>query len=353
MSQDEELTKERLIAIWLDERIPTLPLEECKYAMISDVHLGNGGGADNFRDNEAGLVAALEYYSAGGFSIMLLGDIEEFWQFDPYEIEGRYRDTVYRVLRSFGDDRIHRIFGNHDDRWCSPLDPIKNQPYRLGIATEAIKLTWDNHPRILLLHGHQGNIESDRYSALSRIPVRIYRYIEGPINSIKKFLGTYRQLSTMSKIRKDYERIMYTWAKDNNVILICGHSHRAIFASLSFAERLQKRNKRLEHKLKRKNEKASLDILEDIKDKMKVIKKDLQREKRRNMIIESVEKSGDVLPRYFNTGCALYSEGLTAIEIVDNEIRLVKWDRDPEAAEPRKVYNHTKLEAVLKDVISS
>ena len=353
MAQDEELTKKRLKAIWLDKRIPTLPLEECKYAMISDVHMGNGRGADNFRDNEAGLVAALEHYSAEGFTLMLLGDIEEFWQFDPHEIEKCYGDTVYRALKSFGDDRIHRIFGNHDDKWCSPLDPIKNQPFRLGTATEAIKLTWENNPRKLLLHGNQGNIESDRYSALSRIPVRLYRYIEGPINSIKKFLGTYRQPSTMSKIRKDYERIMYTWAKDNDVILICGHSHRAIFASLSFAERLQKRNKHLELKLKRKQEKASLDILKDIKTKMKEIKKDLQREKRRNMIIESVEKSGDALPRYFNTGCALYSEGLTAIEITDNEIRLVKWDRDPEAAEHRKVYNHTKLEDVLKDMISS
>ncbi len=45
--------------------------------------------------------------------------------------------------------------------------------------------------------------------------------------------------------------------------------------------------------------------------------------------IVPVEKSGKPLPCYFNTGCGVFKDGLTAIEIADDKIRLVKWERDP------------------------
>jgi hypothetical protein len=41
-------------------------------------------------------------------------------------------------------------------------------------------------------------------------------------------------------------------------------------------------------------------------------------------VIKPVERAGEPLPCYFNTGCALYTDGITAIEISDREIRLVK-----------------------------
>ena len=39
------------------------------------------------------------------------------------------------------------------------------------------------------------------------------------------------------------------------------------------------------------------------------------------------DKAKQKKPCYFNTGCGLFDTGVTAIEIEDDEIRLVKWEK--------------------------
>ena len=53
-------------------------------------------------------------------------------------------------------------------------------------------------------------------------------------------------------------------------------------------------------------------------------------------------------PCYFNSGCCSYSDGsITAIEIADREIRLVRWEH---AAEPKRV---VLFSAQLADVLAA
>ena len=73
---------------------------------------------------------------------------------------------------------------------------------------------------------------------MSRFFVRLFKLVE----PAAKRIGLYGDPSaTKSQIPQDYERTLYKWAKAHRVILICGHTHRAIFASKSYAERLQDR----------------------------------------------------------------------------------------------------------------
>jgi hypothetical protein len=52
-----------------------------------------------------------------------------------------------------------------------------------------------------------------------------------------------------------------------------------------------------------------------------------------------------------DTGCGLYSDGLTAIEIENDSIRLVKWNRDPVGANPdRQVYKEKPLSVLLGEI---
>jgi len=91
-----------------EQNIKKLPLGiNDKYAVFSDLHLGDGLGADNFTRNEETAIFALKYYKDKGYSIILLGDIEEFWQFDLSEIIQRYDNSVYRLLRDFGKDKVN------------------------------------------------------------------------------------------------------------------------------------------------------------------------------------------------------------------------------------------------------
>ena len=80
MSDEKSLTFQRLSGVL--QRAPEIPLEGRKYAVISDIHLGDGGRADDFRNNEETLGTALQHYRNSGYTLILLGDIEELWQFE-------------------------------------------------------------------------------------------------------------------------------------------------------------------------------------------------------------------------------------------------------------------------------
>lgn len=245
MSQDKEETEKQLKRL-LESELKTLEIEGNKYAIFSDIHLGDGSGADDFHPNEQALKVALQHYKKEGYQLLLLGDIEELWQFEFESVKDRYdkhkeEETVYKNIRKFGDGNVFRVWGNHDSEWKVFDDPVTTRQEKCTSAHEALKMRdASGEECILLLHGHQGSTESDKNSWLSRTLVRLLR---GP-EIIARRLGLYGNPSaTKSRIAKDYERIIYSWAKQNKVIIICGHSHRAIFASKSFTEELDARIK--------------------------------------------------------------------------------------------------------------
>ena len=329
MAQDPKLTREKLSKLWKDPNLKTLELTGKKYAIISDLHLGDGGGADNFRYNENALKSALSKYLKNGYEIILLGDIEEFWQFDLEGIRKKYDPSVYKALRKFGDDKIHRIYGNHDDEWSSPQDPAKSVAVRAKEAEEAVRLkNTDDSIRVFLIHGHQGSVESDKGSWFSRFFVKLYGSTIEPLIDLMGFRQ--EPSATKSQIAKDYEKIMYLWAKKNKTILICGHSHRAIFASQSYIDKMRNADLQLDEELHAiKKDFQSNVPLRDILRRKRELEEKINEEKAKGRDIVPLEESpDDLVPCYFNSGCGLYTDGLTAIEIEENEIRLVKWTKE-------------------------
>jgi UDP-2,3-diacylglucosamine pyrophosphatase LpxH len=341
MGHDRALTKQKLSELWQRKDIPVLDISGNKYAMFSDIHFGNGGRADDVRFNKEALMRAFDHYNREGYSLIFLGDIEELWQFKLHEIEGEYNNSVYAKIRAFEDENVHRVFGNHDIDWRMPCDPAKTNPVEYLCATEALKLK-DEHGNIvaLLVHGHQGDDKSDKIAWLSRRVVRAYRWIEGFIKVDRA------KPATKSKIEKDFEQILYSWAKEYQVILICGHSHRAIFASKAYAQRLEEEISKLKEQIRAAGDDEQ--AAQKLRFKLEEKERDLKREKKYKRHIEPIDPEGDPLPCFFNTGCALYPGGAIAIEIADNTVKLVKWHKEPKGGSPFKVYH----EADLKEVIS-
>ena len=346
MPLDKRATWEKLSALWRDEEVRTLETTGRKYAILSDLHLGDGGDADDFHRNEPVLLAALDHYKDEGYALVLLGDIEELWQFDLRRIVERYARTVYSKIRAFGDERVYRVFGNHDYEWGGYEDPAKASGRQPGIADEALKLKDGNgDPRLLLVHGHQGSVESEKYAWFSRFFVRLFKGIE----PVARLTGLYGHSSaTKSQVTKDYERTLYAWAKKNQVILMCGHSHRAIFASRSYADVLLDRIAALqaENTMSRTRETTRKDNYREIAR----LERDYEDEKEKGRVIEPPDPDGDPLPCYFNSGCGLYTDGVTMIEMADGEIRLVKWDRDDTGQPRRQVYNAGDLNDFVEQV---
>ena len=343
MSQDKALTIQRLSSFWARSDVPILDIASHRFAVLSDFHLGNGRRADDFHHNEETLSAALAHYHEDGYSLILLGDIEELWQFGLTDVLGRYGQTIYERLREFGRSRIHRVFGNHDIdlAWMSdPLWAETDQPP----APEAVKLSDEKGvPRILLAHGHQGSFESDRYGRLSRMFVRAFRVVE----PFARSLGLYRNpVTATSQIGKTYERIMHEWAKETRVLLVCGHSHRAIFASRSYADRIREQIAGLETQIRSDdNEGQPEEHARELDDLRRILRDEI----RKGRDIEPTE-DGFPLPCYFNCGCALYTDGLTVLELDAGEIRLVKWNRDPAVSPRCEIYQRGNLSDFLAQI---
>lgn len=321
--------------------MPLLPAAG-PYAIMSDFHLGNGRRADDFRHNEDTLEAALGHYEENGFSLILLGDIEELWQFGTPDILARYEATIYARLRAFGPARIHRVFGNHDIDWAHTCDPLWSEGG--SPAPEAVKLVdRQGVPRFLLTHGHQGSAESDRFSRLSRPLVRAFRVFE----PLARTLGLYRNpVTAPSRITMAYEKIMHGWAKETGAVLVCGHSHRAVFASQSYADRLRRDIAELEA---RRRPTEGEGLRDDDTSELDRLRQELRDEILKGRDIEATD-DGLPLPCYFNCGCALYRDGLTLLELADEEIRLVKWHRDPAVTPRREVYQHGSLTEILAQI---
>jgi len=75
----------------------------------------------------------------------------------------------------------------------------------------------------------------------------------------------------------------------------------------------------------------------------KELRRKWRKEKRRNRATAPIEPNGTPAPCYFNSGCGIYNEGITNLEIENNQIRLVKWNRENGPNAGRAVYEKGEL----------
>jgi hypothetical protein len=106
---------------------------------------------------------------------------------------------------------------------------------------------------------------------------------------------------------------MYEWSKqDNNPVLITGHTHQPVFASLTHLERLYKQL----DKARANNDAAATEALN---------KEIVFRQNEYDFVVGNYATTK---PYYFNSGCCCYVDGdITGIEIADATIRLIKWSK--------------------------
>jgi hypothetical protein len=156
-----------------------------------------------------------------------------------------------------------------------------------------------------LAHGHQGDQRSDGNAFsmwfVAAIWTPIQRYLEISIDRI----------SDSFELVDKHNIIMYEWSATNkDLVFICGHTHKPVFASLDHIDRLAKQ---LE-KAKGANDAALIAALQQELEKRK-------KEYEGKKLVRTMAK-----PSYFNSGCCCFSDGdLTGIEIENGFIRLVKW----------------------------
>jgi UDP-2,3-diacylglucosamine pyrophosphatase LpxH len=294
----------------------TVDLDKDAFVLFSDHHKGDGSSADDFKENAALYMQALCHYQERGFKLIVLGDSEDCWENSYSRILAQYGPVIKKEIdlaAAASPQKKVRIWGNHDKeislrrfrRYYRQLKTalLDGVTYREGVC-----LGLD----IFLVHGHQGRFFEDIAWRASRLAVKfIWKSLQ------KLFLIGKEGPAENVRLRDDVEMNYYRWAKKKRLLLICGHTHRAMFASFTHLDFLEKEI--LE--LKEKNEPEKI-IAKKIAEREQILSR---RQGLTRLFFETPPKKP--VPCYFNAGCCCYANGMTCLEIEKGWIRLVKWQR--------------------------
>lgn len=200
-----------------------------KLVFFSDHHKGDGEkGSDDFRRNELIYRKALEWYFEKGYTLVLVGDVEELWECKPSNIFNWY-GIVYQLEKKFHDQgRLIKIVGNHDFMWYSKKNVKKYlNPLFPGIEVyEGIEFSFVDTNYVVLskyfvCHGHQGEFLSDTILGISKFFVRWFW---------KPFQYAFRvsvtSAATNYKKRNKREKEYCNWARKREINFVVGHTHR-------------------------------------------------------------------------------------------------------------------------------
>ena len=320
----------------------TFDIERDRLVIFSDHHRGARDGADDFWRCERSYHAALGYYLEAGHRLFLLGDVEELWENGHGEVLKAYANTLALEQEFHRAGRLERFWGNHDDSWRHEADVEKHlhKLYPGLVVHEAmrIKIVDGDKPLgvLFLVHGHQGTLDSDRFSTASRLVVR---YGWRPFQ--RKFKIPSTTPSRDFVLRARHDDAMFQWARKRpeKLVLIAGHTHRPVFSDPKV--KAQRAPDEVDKELKRLREAADAtpDGLGTLRAEYELVR---------------TEQFGDPpkkmpLPCYFNTGCCSYGDGdVTGIEISGGRIRLVRWLDDDSSPKHKQLADES-----LRDILTA
>jgi UDP-2,3-diacylglucosamine pyrophosphatase LpxH len=248
--------------------------DNSRIVLMSDCHRGVGGWSDNFSDNQHLFFAALTYYYECGYTYIELGDGDELWENRSIDVIIQTHSDAYWLMSQFyRAGRFYMLYGNHD---IVKKDPKYARNKCKSFYCESLKSHIALFPGIkiqegiLLKYGNTGyqiflthGHQADFLNdTLWRVSRFLVRYIWKPL----ELIGIRDPTSAAKnyELKLTVEKKLEDWARKEKQMLICGHTHRPVFP-----------------------------------------------------------KPGQ--PMYFNDGSCIHPRSITALEIVNGAISLVKW----------------------------
>jgi UDP-2,3-diacylglucosamine pyrophosphatase LpxH len=208
-----------------------------RFILFGDCHRGDNSAADDFAHNQQIFFFALQHYLDEGFTYIELGDGDELWENRDFSEIRKAHDNVYDLMADFyRDGRLYLIWGNHNRDWSKRQNVEKHlfgytdrdgKPKKLFDKIqvhEGIVLRYQDCDRILLVHGHQGQLWNDDLWWAGRYLVRrAWRPLQ--------ILGAKDPTSPADnfEIAEAVEKQLRRWAEENKLVLIAGHTHRSSF----------------------------------------------------------------------------------------------------------------------------
>lgn len=256
------------------EKSKTLLIDDnTKIVIMSDCHRGAGDNYDNFLKNQNIFKAALKNYYDKGFTYIELGDGDEMWEIDNYENIIDIHLDSFKLLKKFNENnRLIMIYGNHDivKKYPDILEKYFYKYYdKVTKKQENLLNNLTVYESLILKYKSydifliHGHQVDVLNSTLWRFSRFLVRYIWKPFENVGMKAPT--GAAKNHQVRKGIEKRLKKWSEKNNKMLISGHTHRAFFP-----------------------------------------------------------KIGQSL--YFNDGSCIHPNGITALEIENGNITLVRWE---------------------------
>lgn len=248
--------------------------DSAKFVFMSDCHRGDGNWGDNFAKNQSISFRALNYYFEEGYTYFELGDGDELWENRKLDDIKEIHSNVFWLLSKFySKKRLHLIYGNHDMVKQS-TKYVKNNLYTRYDST--LKKEVPLFPNIKI---HEGIVleymsakdkilllhghQADYFnSKLWKVSRTLVRYLWRPLEIYG--VNDPTRAAKSYKRKDEVEKQLSKWCVEEKKMIMAGHTHRPAFPY-----------------------------------------------------------PGDFM--YFNTGSCVHPRCITAIEIADGYITLVKW----------------------------
>ncbi|EHQ89762.1 metallophosphoesterase [Desulfosporosinus youngiae] len=257
------------------ESAQEIPIDDSsRIILMSDVHRGDGSWADDFSKNQNLYFAALTHYYYENYTYIEIGDGDELWKNKRFSDIIYVHSNAFWLLSKFYDEgRLYMIFGNHDMVKSNAkfVDDTMNQYFderekKYIPLFKNIKL----HEGLVLRHRVTDHkillIHGHQVSFLDYelwwLSRFLVRYLWRPLESF----GVNDPTSTAKNYRKKdaVEKKLTEWVIQEKHMLIAGHTHKPMFPEVGCHP-------------------------------------------------------------YFNDGSSIHPRSITAIEIADGNIALVKW----------------------------
>lgn len=245
-----------------------------RIVFMSDAHRGDGSVSDEFLRSHNLFVHALSEYYESDYTFVEVGDGEELLEYSKFEhIRNAHADAYDNIKKFYDDDRYIRIYGNHDlflknqryveKNYYENYDAYNEISYEFLKGLEPVE-------SLVLKHRQTSQEIFVLHGHQGDAPNDQFWYLT--MLSLKYFwrflhrFGIRNPASPINNVSKRHkiERNYSKWIQEHRKMLICGHTHRFKFP-----------------------------------------------------------KNND--DPYFNTGCGIYPASITALEISEGMIRLVRW----------------------------
>lgn len=205
--------------------------DNSKIVLISDCHRGDGSWTDSFAANRNLFLAALKEYNKSKFTYIELGDGDELWESTDFAVITKlYKDIFALMSRFFRDGRLYLLYGNHD--------MVKKDPEFIKKHFESGAVDFPGiaiHEGIIFRHKNEGyglyllhGHQADYFNdRLWKLSRFLVHYLWTPLER----LGVNDPTSASQNGRKKgkVERRLSRWASEQASILVAGHTHRPVF----------------------------------------------------------------------------------------------------------------------------